>query len=305
MDISGIFKRAWDITWKHKGFWLLGILASCSGGGGGGSGNAGRSAEYRISGDELPGVQRWVDSVPEDVWPAIGIAALGGILLLVLAAWVLSTLGNGGLIAGFGLADSNESVTLGLAFREGSRHFWKLLLIQLVPVLLTMLLIIPVLLGFATLGVLTAGIGIVCLLPLLCLLVPASILVNIYILVTQVALVNDNLTVGAAFRRAWGVIREEPGNILILAAALGIGNFLASLVLALPFFLLALPFLLSLVAGVNMGNFGSLTATLIGAALYLPIAVTAGGILRTFITGVWTLSYRALSEREVIIPSSP
>ncbi len=23
MDISAIFKRAWEITWKHKGLWLV------------------------------------------------------------------------------------------------------------------------------------------------------------------------------------------------------------------------------------------------------------------------------------------
>jgi len=300
MDISAILKRSWDITWKSKGLWVLGILAGCSGGGGGGSSNAGRTAEYRFSGDDFPQIQRWVEGIPEEAWGTIAIAATGVVLLLALGAWVLSTLGNGGLIAGFGLADSNETITLGLAFREGSRYFWKLLLIQIIPVLLTLLLFIPVILGFVALGVLTAGIGIACLLPLLCLLVPASILLNIYLLITQIALVNDKLAVGAAFKQAWEVIRKETGNILILAIALGIGNFIASLILALPFFLLAIPVFIGIAGGgdpVTMANF---TPLLVGGLIYLPIGVTAGGILRTFITGSWTLTYREMTAPEIV-----
>ena len=30
MDIGSVLTRAWNITWKYKVLWLLGILAGCS-----------------------------------------------------------------------------------------------------------------------------------------------------------------------------------------------------------------------------------------------------------------------------------
>jgi len=295
MDIFGIFKRAWDITWKYKGLWVLGILANCSGGNGGGSGNAGRSVEYRMSGDDFPQFQQWVNSVPEETWTTIGIGIGLGLLLLALLLLVLSTIGNGGLIAGFRMADSNQTVTLGRAFKEGGRHFWKLLAIQVIPVILSLLLLVPLFLGFATIGALTAGIGLLCLIPLFCLVVPAGILISIYIQITQIALVNDDLSIGEAFSKAWELVRAQPGNILIMALVLGIGNFIAGLALAAPFFLMAIPFLISAVGSGDTASTANLSVLLIGSLVYMPILLLLGGILRTFITGTWTLTYREMT----------
>lgn len=303
MDISGIIKRAWEITWKHKGFWVLGILASCSGGGGSGnsssSGSAGRTLQYQVNGDEFPRLAAWLDSIPEETWGGIGLAALGVLLLLALITWALGVLGTGGLIAGFQQAELGEDVSLSSAFQVGASRFWKLLAIQLIPGLLSLIIFIAIIGGMIFFAVLTAGIGVLCLLPLLCILVPLGFAISVYTLVAQIALLVEDLSLGAAFQRAWEVLRENPGNILILALALGVLNVVAGFILAIPFFLLALPFLLSLVAGVNTGNFGSLTAILIGSAVYLPILLTASGILRTFITGVWTLAYRDMTTPDL------
>ena len=55
MDLSAIFKRAWETTWKHKGLWVLGVLANCSGSGSRGSSNVSRIPEYQFDGGEFPG----------------------------------------------------------------------------------------------------------------------------------------------------------------------------------------------------------------------------------------------------------
>ncbi len=51
MDYSSVLRRAWDITWRYKGLWILGILASCSGNGGSGAGGRGGSGfNYNFGG---------------------------------------------------------------------------------------------------------------------------------------------------------------------------------------------------------------------------------------------------------------
>jgi len=295
MDISAIFKRAWEITWKHKGLWVLGILANCSGGSSSqGSSNVSRIPEYRTGGGEFPQIERWFQAIPEEAWIAIAIAAGGVMLLLALVFWVLAAIGNGGLIAGFQMAETGETVTLASAFQQGISYFWKLLVIQLILGLASLVVFVPVIFGGAILSVLTLGIFLLCLIPLICLLIPLGIALTIYTLLTQIALIVEELDIVAAFQRAWEVFRSNLGQVVVMGLILGIGGFVVGLVLAIPFILIALPFITGLIVGTDTSSVAGLSVTIIGMLLYLPVLLLAGGIMRTFITGSWTLTYRSL-----------
>lgn len=295
MDISAIFKRAWEITWKHKGLWVLGILANCSGaGGGGGSSNASRIPEYRVNGGEFSEIERWVQSIPEGVWITIGIAVVCGFLVLAFVFWVLAAIGNGGLIAGFHMAETGETVTLGSAFKQGIRYFWKLLVIQLIPGLVSMVVLVPVIIGMVLLSILTLGIGLICLIPLIFVLIPLSMVITIITLLTQIALIVEDLDIITAFKRAWEIFRSNLGRVVVMGLILGIGRFVVGLILAIPFFLIALPFVTGLIAGTDTTTVAGLSVTIGGLLLYSPVVFVASGIIRTFVTGSWTLTYRSL-----------
>jgi len=294
MDISAIFKRAWEITWKHKGLWVLGILANCSGGGSQGSSNVSSIPEYSTDGGEFPQIERWLQSIPEEAWIAIGLAVVCGLLLLALVFWVLAAIGNGGLIAGFQMAETGETVTLASAFRQGIRYFWKLLVIQLILGLASLMVFAPVIIGIVLLAFLTLGIGLICLIPLICVLVPLGIVITIYTLLTQIALIVEELDIVTAFKRSWEVFRSNPGQVIVMGLILGVGGFVVGLILAIPFVLIVLPFVVGLIAGTDTSSLAGLSITIIGILLYLPVLLVAGGIIRTFITGSWTLTYRSL-----------
>jgi hypothetical protein len=296
MDISGIFKRAWEITWKYKGLWVLGILANCSGSGSQGSSNVSRIPEYQVDGGEFPRLERWLYNIPEETWFTIAIAAVCIMLLVALIFWVLAVIGNGGLIAGFQLAETGEAVTLGNAFQKGISYFWKLLAVQLILGLATLIVFIPVVVGIVGLSVITLGIGLICLVPLICLLIPLGIVISIYTLLTQIALIVEDLDLVSAFQRAWEVLRSKPGEILIMGLILVVGGFIVGLLLMAPLILLALPLITGLVIEGDTSSIAGLSVTVIGVLLYLPILLVASGIMRTFITGSWTLTYRSLIE---------
>ena len=298
MDISAIFKRAWEITWKHKGLWLLGILANCSTGGGSqGSSNLSRIPEYQTGGGEFPQIEHWLQTIPEGTWIAIGIAVIGGFILLALIFWVLAAIGNGGLIAGFHMAETGETVTLASAFQQGLSYFWKLLVIQLILGLASLAVILPLVFGGALLSILTLGIGLICFLPLICLLIPLGIALSIYTLLTQIALIVEELDIVAAFQRAWDVFRSNLGEVIVMGLILGVGGFVVGLILAIPFILMVLPFITGLIVGTDTSTVAGLSLTLIGILFYIPVLFVASGIMRTFITGSWTLTYRSLIEK--------
>ena len=294
MDISAVFKRAWEITWKHKGLWLLGILANCSSGSSQTSSNVSRMPQYNIGGGEFPQIDHWLQSVPEGTWIAIGIAVIGGLILLALIFWALAAIGNGGLIAGFHMAETGETVTLASAFQQGFSFFWKLLAIQLILGLASLVIILPVVFGGALLSILTLGIGLICFLPLICLLIPLGIALSIYTLLTQIALIVEKLDIVTAFQRAWDVFRSNLGEVIVMGLILGVGSFVVGLILAIPFILMVLPFITGMIVDTEASTIAGLSMTLVGILFYLPVLLLASGIMRTFITGSWTLTYRSL-----------
>jgi hypothetical protein len=192
------------------------------------------------------------------------------------------------------MAETGETVTLASTFQQGFRYFWKLLVIQLILGLASLAVILPLIFGGALLSILTLGIGLICFLPLICLLIPLGIALSIYTLLTQIALIVEELDLVAAFQRAWDVFRSNLGEVIVMGLILGVGGFIVGLILAIPFILMVLPFITGLVVGTETSTVAGLSVTLIGILFYMPVLLLASGIMRTFITGSWTLTYRSL-----------
>ncbi|MGH2606045.1 MAG: hypothetical protein ACRDG5_05595 [Anaerolineales bacterium] len=122
MDYGGTLKRTWQITWRNKAWWVLGILASCSGSGRGGGGTQWNMS--RFDERELEGANRALNGLlqSETFWIILGVAILI-VLLLSLLFLALGVIGQGGLIAAFHKADRDTILTIGQAFQHGVEKF--------------------------------------------------------------------------------------------------------------------------------------------------------------------------------------
>jgi hypothetical protein len=309
MDYGWVLKRAWEITWKFKGLWVLGILASCSsGGGGGGNGGGSSGTGYRFTGETDPRflqLERWIESIPAETWMIIAAVAIVAVFVLGLAALVLGILGQAGLIAGFNQAETNGTVTLAEAWRIGAANFWRLLGVRIVFWLAGIIVGLLIAAVAITTIVGTLGIGLICLIPLLCLLIPVGALVGVYVMLTQVALVTEGIGVKESFVRSWEVLKANLGPVIVIGLIVVLGSVVIGLLLALPLIAAVLP----AAAGLAFGTHQSTTTGLVMAGLclviYLPLMIVANGVLQTYITGVWTLSFRQWTGREKGVTALP
>jgi hypothetical protein len=306
MDYGEVLRRSWQITWKYKGLWVLGILSSCSGGGGGGGGGANGQASgfrgYQTGGQEFPQLQHFFNSIAPQTWILIGIVVLLLVLVIGLIFLVLGVIGDGGLIGAFNVADSGGQTGLGQAFRMGTTYFWKLLGVRILFWIIGLVvgLVVAVAVILVTIG--TFGIGLLCLLPLLCLLIPAGLVVGVYVMLTQIALVIENLGVLDAFRRAWEVLKANLGPIIVMGLIVVIGSWLVGLLLAVPLIAIVLPVGFALALGTKTAANSGLIFAGLCLVVYVPVLIVLNGILRTYITGVWTLTYRRLTQRLGVVP---
>ena len=301
MDYGEVLRKTWDISWRNKGLWILGILAGCSASGRGNFGNSTSSVRgYDFDSGGLPSFQgdRFFDEIApiqeEIVIPIIlGILCVG--LILALVFFALGVIGQGGLIAGFRQADDGASVTFAEAFGEGMQNFWKLAGIRIAFFIAGFVIAIALILGTVLIGVATLGIGLLCVIPLLCLLIPLGLGVDSYIILTMVASVEEDLGVFESFGRSWNTFKENLGPMVVMILILIVGFGILGFLIALPFIGIVVPAITGIIVGTDLAVASGIAITLLCLIAAIPLLIALYGLLTTYTTGAWTLTYRRLN----------
>ena len=291
-NFGEVLSRAWQIIWKHKVLWIFGIFAGCSraggggssGGGGGGSGPGGGQpfSEFERIFDQI---SQWISDNP---WVVAVFVVL--ILILVVLSVFLGTISRIGLIKGTYQAEQGaERLILGEVFSESMPYFWRVFGLSLLIGLMFLLIFLPLIFF----GVITAGIGFICIIPLLCLLIPISWAVMVVIEQANAAIVLEDLRIGEGLRRGWEVVRANVGTMIVMALILFIGSAVVSIAFAIPLIIAVFPLAIGFAAGAER------TPLLIAGvccAVYLPILLILNGILTAYVQSAWALTYMRLTR---------
>ena len=299
MDYGAILTRTWGITWRYKGLWILGLLASCGAAGRSNSNGGPSGTGYNFNGSEDIG--RLFEAPDEVLLIAIAVAIFILVLFIALFFLLLSVLGQSGLIASFSRADDGYDVSFGEAFRLGMPYFWKLLGIRLLVWLAGLLIIIVILAVSIPFFIATMGVGLLliplclcCLLPLL----PLFMLVDAYVILTMVAAVEEDLSVTDSFRRSWQLCKENFGPVLVMTLILILGTAILSFVLVLPFLIMFVPIVIGFLVGGDQSIAAGMIVSGLCLLISLPFIFLINAVITTFTTGGWTITYRRLIGRE-------
>jgi hypothetical protein len=306
MDFGEILTKAWKIIWKFKILWIFGILVSCGQGGGGGGGGGGGNAGFQFSGDETnipPGLERFFygmenffDYIQGWQIAAFIVGFIFLILVLILVFAALSTIGRIGLIQGTVKAESGvDRMTFGELFNEGKPFFWRVLGFNFLAGLALFIIVLALLIPLIGLTAVTFGIFLICLIPIICLLVPASWLVTVVFEQVNIAIVLEDLDIITGLKRGWQVFRENIGNMIVMGLILGIGGFIIGFLMALPMILLVVPVVIGIIEGTTFGIGSGFAVAGICFMAYLPVLIVLNGILQAYIKSAWTLTYIRLT----------
>jgi hypothetical protein len=239
VDYSGTLRDGWLYTWKHKWLWLLALIPTLAGVVG---------LLPSLGGSVTP------DMTPDEMMGMAGRSLLMSCLslILILVIWLVGLAARGGIIAGVARLARGEATGFGPSFREGWRKVWSLLgmsillfgwLVILVIVMIVLFLI-PIMTMALTGGLdnpsegLMAGLGTLGLLALCCLSVVfflLALLLNLIYPFAYRGIMLRELGAVESIRHGWQVLRDNLGEILLLAlpffvltlilgAALGIAN---------------------------------------------------------------------------------
>ena len=290
MDFGEVLSKAWQIIWKHKVLWIFGILTSC-GGGSSASGNSGwRTSVQRNDWNFQP----MVNNIPE--WQIALIIAifLLVIFVLVVLAVFLSTVGRIGMIRGTVQGDRDaERLSFGELFSGSLPYFWRVfglnLLVGLAFALAVIIVVLPLVVSI---------IGWICLIPLICVLVPIGWFVSVLTEQANIAIVTENLGLVDGLKRGYEVLISNLGPMIIMWLILGIGfSLVGGLIIGLPIFFIIGPAVIGAISGNNNVLGGGLVVTGLCLVAYLPVFIVANGILQGYIRSAWTLTYLRLTGK--------
>ncbi len=337
MDQIKILKRAFQISWKYRALWLIGLLLVLAGGGvgglsGGAPGSGGGAPE--VSGDgrtwkDLP------DQWPE-VWREIGpiLVAVGTVVLLVtvfvvvlgLARIVVRYMTRTSLIRMVDqYEETGEELTAGSGLKLGwSRASFQLFLVSLIlklPIALLMIVLIVPAIALAVVSFIDgSGASIALGVILILLLIPIgmlgaalSIVVGPWIQVAHRACAIEGLGAWESVRSAFGLIRRNLGPTALqwlLLVGLGIAWRIALIPANLLLVGLAL-----LIGGIPGGLAGGIGALLggwpwglgLGLLFFVPLFILVLALpnlaldtaATVYHSTAWTLTYRELQAIDV------
>lgn len=291
MDYTKILSRAWQITWNHKVLWVFGILvALTTNGGGGNNGNSFNSSSDGRRGDLPdfipPAMQRFIES------PAFIITIIAILCALVIVGIILFLLGvaaTGALIGGINLAETTGAVTFTQAWGIGTQNFLKILGLKI---------------GVGILNAVAAVISLICC-PLLCLYIPASIILPIFLNFAYFGIILDDTPLIDSLRNSFNLIKTNIVNVLILglilfAISLGIG-----FVTAIPFLVALIPVFIAFTQSPREPNMALIAATGVAFLCLVPLSIIIGGVLTTWSTAAWQLAYRQFTGNAPVAPQLP
>ena len=340
MDYFGNARTAIAMVWKHKILWLVGLLASCGGGGIGSSLNLnlptgrGGTTGTPNAGIFTRFVENFVRTLQENYSAAILVAiALGCFLLVVgLVFWLIGVLGRGALIVAVqqirreGRTTFNQAWSgawnrarslIGMNMILGAPVFVISLIFGVGSIALFFSTILPLLNSSTAKGPSPAGVGltvavVATLGVLICGLALYGFAANLLRIFAERAIMMEQYGAVASLRRGWAVFLGHLGDGLVT----GIINWLAGLLIgiAVGIVLFAVGILLS----IGTVGFGALANGRIfqefSVGLILPLVgfftlislltSLVGAVLVAFGSTNWTLAYEQMAVGTLTSPTA-
>ena len=303
MNYSEAIAKAWKIIWRFKVLWLVGLLASFSGGL-----NVVPSFNFRFSQGDFPFLGRgslgfsqvagWLQSIPAWVW----FAGFGVILTLGVLFYLVSLVGQAGVKRGAWQADNGaESLPVGRLFQDSFGYFWRMLGVTLlvglpgfVFAMINLALFVASLFGFLY-GQGVAGVfSLLCaMVPLFCLALPLSWMLSMWSELSTSALVAENLGVFASLRRGWNLFWKKIGSAILVSLFLFVVQIVLGILMGLPVLVVVFPLAFG---GFATGLGAGLIGGIVLAILFLvAVGLFVGSLLHAYSGSLWMLAFKRLT----------
>ena len=279
-DYGNILTRSFQLTWKHKSFWLFTMLPMLIG-------------IFIFSAFIAPVFL--LDGNDDEMMVLVLVLWVVVMIIGGIASLVAGTAGSASLMLGILRAERGEGSTSFMdLLRDGFQYFGRTLAVILILQFSIGAVITVFFLCVFLLSIVTMGLATICLQPVMILLTPVSFLVIAIMDGALVTLIDEDLGAWDAIKRAFQVVREHVWKFIILTLIVYFGSTILSSIFIFPAMIPAMAAPIFMETDI----IGPVMTLIFGAfvCLFFPLMTLFSGIVGTFMTYVLSLSYLRLKR---------
>ncbi|HSB03132.1 MAG TPA: hypothetical protein VLE49_20950 [Anaerolineales bacterium] len=282
-DFGEVLSHAWQITWKHKGLWVIGILFGFF---------VALMLLLMLPPLLFPIL---VENTRTDLAVIFLVGFIVVFFLFMLVLYPISVLAQTSLT--LGVLDTEQEGKQSSApelIKRSLPFFWRVLGLMLLFGLGTTLIVFGIQAIMILFTIMTLGVGSICIAPLSLLMYPALYLAIVWMEQAMNGIIIDKLTVMEAARQGWSLVRN---NLLIFALMaliiyFGIGMIAGIFVvpLMIPLFIAPLGFMEHEV------NWIVVSISVLCMVVSIPLFGILTGWSMIFTKSAWVLTYLRLTR---------
>ena len=291
-DIGEVLSHAWQITWKHRVLWIIGILTGLFG-----------SIIFPLMFSPIL-FPVLMQNSKTDVRPLLGvmIGLIIALLLFISVSYPVSVLSQTSITLGVLIANNDNSDNLSATdlIKQSRPFFWRVLGIMLlyaVGIGLISLIIQAVLL---LLTIVTLGLAALCMMPLTFLMYPLLFGSIVWMEQTMNGIIVDNMTIEDAVRQSWNLLRNNlaPFTLMALVIYFGVGIITGALMMPMmvPFFIVPFSFM------EHQTNWPILSISILWTLVFIPLFAFITGFSMIFSKSAWVLTYLRFTRSPKLQP---
>jgi len=282
-DVGEVLSQAWQITWKHRVLWIIGILFGFF-----------MSTMFLLMFFPFL-LPLLIQNSRMDLMPVFIVGFIIAFLLFFLVLYPISVFAQ--TSATLGILDSNqdtEHFSASELIKNSLPFFWRVLgLMLLFAVGMNLIFFITQAIMFL-LTIVTLGIAAICMTPIMFLMYPAFYIAIIWMEQAMNGIIIDNMTVTDAAKQGWNLIRNNFMSIALMALVVYFGIGLVTGILIVPIMipLFVVPF--SFIE--NEPNWTILSISMLCIAVFMPLFAFISGWSLIFTKSAWVLTYLRLTR---------
>ncbi len=288
MDFGNILSTTWKTIWKHKVILWFGLLVV----------TLPVLLSIFIGG-------AFAFFTPENIGTFFETSFDNGLLILFMAVAYLTIMALAFALYALSLAGVTKG-TLELKDKEDTLSFGKLwdasfpYLGRVIGVLLTvgfaffLVFSLPLIFG-ALVGALTAGLGFLCMMPLMLLIMPLGLVAYLLLSLSTASVVVDDLGIFDAIQRAWGLMRQKFWSLVLMAVILYFIQMAVGMIIMVPMQVMQFAFMIPMSSGeIDPDTFFRFYG--IAMTFFIPISAAVQSLGMTYVNAAWALTILDISS---------
>ena len=290
MNYGNILTTTWKTIWKEKAILWFGMLMVI----------APIILSILIGSVIATGNPDAMQQLLDSAFAGVGLVIFFFAYFIFIAFSVLlSGLSFTGTLKGTLLAQSNqETITFRALWEASMPYLWRMLGVMFtVGAALALLYSVP-LLFMALIGILTAGIGFLCAVPFLLLLIPVGLVGYLLLSLSMAALIAEDEGVFEAIKSAWLLLKTKFWQLVLMTVILYMIQVGIGMIIAVPMNIIQFAFIIPIDSG-SIPPETIFRYVGIFMALFIPLSAILQSFSLTYVNGAWMLSYLEASTPAV------